>query len=179
MKKFLICLLLFLIPSVCYAQFRRGGFLPDRSLTETVDAVSYSISKTHLGSATSGDTTAIYTVPQGSLIKYLIIDANAPSATAGISTLNLAIGSAGNADGDLGDATDIDFLVASGAHSSRNIHGDLTANYDGTKFATTKKSESHYVSADTTLYLNYLITGSTASTTTATGKVYIIYDYIP
>jgi len=171
-------LLLILLIACSIGWINDAGWQDDTNLQHRVVRTAFSISKTHTSTgATSGDSVNLGTIPANSLLEYIVISCDTPAKSSGGGTsLNLAVGSAAQADTDITDATDINYLVASGAKTAKFMYGTLIANYDTTNFATSKKSESYYLTEDTTLYMNYLITGDTGATTTATGRVFLIYE---
>ena len=177
MKRILPLILLILSWTLpCHAQFK-GGWSPS-ALSEIVQSQSFTISETTSGAERAGGGIEVFEVPANSMVKFLIVDYDEPSADSGTAVAYLSIGSAANSDTDLSDTTDIDFLLASPQIAGLGIFGENQASYDSTKFATTKKSEGYYSTTDTTLYLNYFVESSEAATVTLTGKVYIVYDHM-
>lgn len=121
--------------------------------------------------ATNVGTGTAFVIPKavnGGILKGLFISAAAPGGTAGgAKTVQISVGTAVNADADLGDATDIDVMVASGAKTAAFVHGDAADDHVDAYFPV--DFYGRYLSADHTLYLNYI--GQSASATATPGTV--------
>lgn len=120
--------------------------------------------------ATNVGTGTAFVIPQavnGGILKGLFISAAAPGGTAGgAKTVQIAVGTAANANTTL-SGTDVDVMVASGAKTAAFVHGDAADDHVDSYFPVDFYGK--YLSADHTLYLNYI--GQSASATATPGTV--------
>jgi hypothetical protein len=135
----------------------------DRILFELQQSVACVANATYVGGGKP------ILIPAGTFVKCFIIEADAPSGTAGgAKTIQYSVGTAVNADGDLTDATDFDVMIASGAKVAvASVHGDVALDNQITYF--TDIPFGLYFAADTILYVNYI--GQSAGATAAPGSV--------
>lgn len=156
-----------------------SGWQPDRRLSEVIIAQPFSISKTHTAVSTiSGDSITLDIIPGSSFLKKIVIKSNAPTGTVtGAPKVTFAVGSVANTNSAIG-GSELDYLMTSTATGSAQSYGLLTAQYDAAKFAATQRSTDYWVTSDSTVYLNYLITGESGTTTVCTGTVFTVYDML-
>jgi len=107
------------------------------------------------------------TIPADSVLQGFLIKGEEPGGTAGgDQTVQIAVGTVQNADGDLSDATDYDVMVASGDKTAAFAHGDEASDHDASYFA--MDMHAKYFDSETTLYLNYIGKASGATGTPGT-----------
>ena len=169
-KLFLFFLLLF-----CIGWQYPDGWLENKALSHVIDYKQFSVNKTHVTNySTSGDSVS-FTIPGRSLLTQFVISADTPAATIHGTTVKFAIGSDAQSGATIYGGN-ITYMKYSTATNASQTYGLLTAQYDGQKFATANVMSQYYVSNDSTVYLNYLITGDAGAVATCNGRLYIIYD---
>jgi pectate lyase len=103
----------------------------------------------------------------GGILKGFFISAAAPGGTAGgAKTVQISVGTAANDNTTL-SGTDVDVMVASGTKTAAFVHGDAADDHVDGYFPVDFYGK--YISADLTLYLNFL--GQSASATATPGTV--------
>lgn len=116
----------------------------------------------------------------GAILKGFFISAAAPGGTAGgAKTVAIALGTAANANTTL-SGTDVDIMVSSGDKTAAFVHGDAADDHTDAYYPV--DFYGRYLSADHTVYLNYV--GKSASATATPGTVtlqctvYVFADYL-
>lgn len=113
------------------------------------------------------------TLPAGHIFHGALIIGGAPVGTAGGSkTVQVAMGSVAVADGDLGDATDVDILVASGAKTAAFVHGDAASDHVAAYFP--MDFHGKHIAADTDIFVNMI--GQDDDATANAGTVEVELD---
>jgi len=110
----------------------------------------------------------VFAIPADSVLHGFLIKMGTPGGTAGgAKTIEIAVGTAQNADEDLTDATDNDVMLTSGAKTAAAIHGDEAADHVVAYYPMDMFGK--YFAAATNLYLNFI--GKAADATANPGTV--------
>jgi len=122
-----------------------------------------------------------FTLSGNRICRGLLIVAAAPTATgagAGTPSVNYAVGSVVNADGDLIDATDIDIMIASTAKTAASTHGDAAADHVPAAFP--MDGLGRFITTEQEVFLN-LVGASThgGDVVGCVVQIYAFMDLIP